>query len=1068
MSETPIRASGKVRFDQVCDAFEAAWKAGGPPPLIEEFVEKVEPGQRENLVIELILLDRFYRESRQNELELTEYQARLPLYQAQVAKAFLPVDSEATRGFSFDTAYASSDASGGPPPQAGERIRYFGDYEIVSEIARGGMGVVYRARQISLNRIIALKMILSGHVADPEQIKRFQLEAEAVANLDHPGIVPIYDIGEFNGQHYFSMKLIDGKTLSQLAAELRKDRPRAIDLVARIADAVHHAHQRGILHRDLKPGNILVDSDEQPIVMDFGLARHTSRDHGLTQTGAIVGTPGFMSPEQAAGESVTTAADIYSLGAILYQLVCGRPPHQGESVMKTVMSVMHDEPPKPTSLDPTLATDLELIILKCLNKSPDQRYSSAAAFSADLHAHLANDPVSVRAPSLFEITRQWLGRNFGNILWVPTIAVIVGIVTGFSLWTLTFGHDMSSKVAAYSKFPESERPLLARDWSSWLWLALILSFTFISGMGWLTARLVGTKNRVADIGAGLSVGILAGLIAFVSGAGAVALDAFRLGNQLDREFLYQLAVVDDRSYTHERIATHYPTLEPFSNSDRTTLLMEKLRGDEWNSSVIGIAVGTLIYLFFFGSSGLAQTLVAGNLLRTKSLRGGLLSYSCFSFSFAILYFTLSGPTCMYILLGSSGVLDWLWPLLSAVLATIALASVLRDFHWTLQIGCSLILGMSFVASLGREVNPQVAQHQTEVGKAADLFASQPEKRAYALRLVRAHHEFANLLGNLGRNQLARSEYQKAVQLIESGTEPDSFKNQENILYAQLLGGAGLHSRRLGSFTEAAGYLASHTRMYNSAAALVDAYAQCVLRSEKEPHEFLRNTSALEPVSWFRFARQARALASAKEQAGEDATTWFAEQADRILTNCRDTAAGENWAERKQNLAQWLPSQQRWELFDSGSLPTELTLEALLDQTWPMEAKLIGNENVQAHKTVKTYTGMHVDLIRELGDYEHRVCYARTRFKLASPQQLSFRIGSDDSLKVWIDGQPSMRFVGIRGVFEGHNVVTLNEPLAAGEHTVLFKVVQWTGGWGFILDAEDESGWPIALWPLHHE
>ena len=251
------------------------------------------------------------------------------------------------------------------------------------------MGVVYRARQVSLDRPVALKMILPDKL-DDDAVKRFRQEAESAGNLDHPNIVPVYEVGKHEGQHFLSMKLIEGRSLKDELPRFRKDLRAAARLMATVARAVHHAHQRGVLHRDLKPQNILVDRDGQPHVTDFGLAKRVDAGREVTQTGAWAGTPEYMPPEQAAGEfkGLTTAADIYSLGAILYTLLTGDPPFRG-AYPAILHRITEDEPARPRSLDRRVDPDLETICLKCLEKDPNRRYPTAAELADDLDRWLA-------------------------------------------------------------------------------------------------------------------------------------------------------------------------------------------------------------------------------------------------------------------------------------------------------------------------------------------------------------------------------------------------------------------------------------------------------------------------------------------------------------------------------------------------------------------------------------------------------------------------------------------------------------------------------------------------------
>jgi len=295
----------------------------------------------------------------------------------------------------------------------GAAPRDFGQYELISEIGRGGMGVVYKARQKGLERTVAVKMILASHLASPEHVRRFQDEAKAAARMQHSNIVHIHDVGQEHGQHYFAMEYIEGESLARPIAEGALDMRRAVQVAVAVARAVDHLHQQGIVHRDLKPSNILLDVEGQPYVTDFGLAKVFSGGSEMTASGVITGTPSYMAPEQAAGRScdVGPAADIYSLGAILYEMLTGRPPFREDNPLDTLMDVLGREPTLPRTINPKIPRSLELICLKCLAKSPHDRYRSAAALADDLDHFARGEALEVRPPHMGQRLWRWTRRQ---------------------------------------------------------------------------------------------------------------------------------------------------------------------------------------------------------------------------------------------------------------------------------------------------------------------------------------------------------------------------------------------------------------------------------------------------------------------------------------------------------------------------------------------------------------------------------------------------------------------------------------------------------------------------------
>src|SRR5256714_9552293 len=306
-------------------------------------------------------------------------------------------------------------------------LKDFGDYELLEEVGRGGQGVVFRARQKSLNRTVALKVISLGQWASKAHLKRFRREAEAAASLDHPGIVPIHEVGERDGSCYFSMQFIEGGQLDEVVRREPMPIRRAVELIAKVARTVHYAHEHGILHRDIKPGNILLDAKGETHLTDFGLARLVESDSSVTHTLDILGTPSYMAPEQAIGNNaaVSSTTDVYGLGAVLYQLLTSQPPFAGGATYETIKLLLDTEPRQPRLLNPKIDRDLSTICLKCLQKDPKRRYPSALALAEDLERWLKHEPIQARQTGIFTRGRKWVRRK-------PAVAALIASLVDFA------------------------------------------------------------------------------------------------------------------------------------------------------------------------------------------------------------------------------------------------------------------------------------------------------------------------------------------------------------------------------------------------------------------------------------------------------------------------------------------------------------------------------------------------------------------------------------------------------------------------------------------------------------
>lgn len=441
-ASAPLPLELHRRIDQACVRFEADLRRGDQPD-VTRLIAGFELAGRKELLEELLRLALDYRGAPAGkeaapaaaakpvgsivELEQTLIgvldQRRPPPADAETKSYQGPPDPDAS------TVVGRSDA----PPAATSPLPRCADYEILAELGRGGMGVVYQARQISLQRLVALKMVLRAEFASQDELVRFRQEAESAAQLDHPGIVPVFEVGESDGRQFFSMAFVEGKTLSQRLQEGPLGLQEAAELVRQLAVAVAYAHSRGIVHRDLKPGNVLLDKTGRPRITDFGLAKRLDVGNELTMTGQIVGTPSYMPPEQARGEiaKIGPHSDVYSLGAVLYACLTGRPPFQAANPIETLQQVQHNEPARLRLLNKAIPRDLEIICLKCLAKRRSDRYESAAHLALDLGRWQRGEPIEARPIDRFRRALMWCQRHrslTGAVVTAAVALLVLGIV----------------------------------------------------------------------------------------------------------------------------------------------------------------------------------------------------------------------------------------------------------------------------------------------------------------------------------------------------------------------------------------------------------------------------------------------------------------------------------------------------------------------------------------------------------------------------------------------------------------------------------------------------------------
>jgi serine/threonine protein kinase len=593
---------------------------------------------------------------------LEEYGRRFPEYGPDLPARLLALVGR--RGMAQPPAVGAAEAATGPPPPEGsispaptqtERPAptsaapwpVLPGFEILGELGRGGMGVVYKAQQSSLKRVVALKMILAGSCASVEDLARFRREAEAVAQLQHPNIVQIHEVGEQEGRPYFALEYVEGGSLAQRLHGAPQPARDAAQLLETLARAVHHAHQCGIIHRDLKPANVLLTSEGVPKITDFGLAKRldtgpgTSTRRHQTQSGAILGTPSYMPPEQASGRKgeVTTLADVYSLGAILYELLTCRPPFRAETPLDTLIQVLEKEPERPGQLNPQVDRDLEAVCLKCLEKDPRKRYASAADLADDLERWQRGEPTRARPPSAWQAVRYWLHRNMRAALWVLAIGLLLGVLVSLSGYLHFLQRPLAESVKnSYTRLPTTGRPWLAalpqmeRSLEYAVYFAVLLA---IGIAGLAVVLLARPRTSAGDLSHALAAGLVTAYTACMFGgawafAGAQVRDTlyhpenqaalrFNKWHLQPNEGLHIVANSEvgelwRRVYERDWQVKRYPDLQGVPEDEKRQILYDKMVCD----ALIGVQAGLLktlaaFFILFFLLA--LEALVAGSLWR---------------------------------------------------------------------------------------------------------------------------------------------------------------------------------------------------------------------------------------------------------------------------------------------------------------------------------------------------------------------------------------------------------------------------------------------------------------------
>ncbi|MFN3191477.1 MAG: protein kinase domain-containing protein [Aureliella sp.] len=991
--------------------------------------------------------------------------------------------NDATVDFSSNGSIDASSSPSSVNRAAHHSGSQFGPYVLEEEIARGGMGVVYRAHHSGLNRSVALKMILAGNLASDEDVRRFYTEAEAAAKLDHSNIVPVFDVGECDGTHYFAMKLIEGGDLGARLKVLRSDLKLAIGVLEKVCRAVGHAHQRGVLHRDLKPANILLDEDCEPYVVDLGLARRVDSESDLTRTGAVVGTPSYMSPEQASGESdLTTATDIYSLGAILYEILSGQPPFRGKSPMETLFQVIHDSPSRPSASASTDRT-LEMIALKCLEKSPSERYPTALALAEDLRRWQNGEPITIKGASVGSIAKTWLRQNFGNAAWILVVGSLAGLIAGIGVWTATVQREVnSSSEYVYGILNEHQPPFSFYGVPTPAWTkipSLMLFVAAIAFLGFFTALLVRTKNTSADVAAGLMVGCIAAAGAFFFAFATMGASVVIRTD--DSSFIAMLAIAAEGD-TPVPVLEEYPELEGLDREAQVRVLRSKIDADQSALLSRGLLLAAIACFGIFVVAGVAETVIAGAALRRRStLWKALAEYLLRATPYIALSVFVGVHFAILLIFGNHAlVMDW-WS--AAMIAGLCLGVVAEFFRWPIWI--RLVTGTaSFVLLVGFfssefGLMPRVARARYDLNVSLAKAERFSDRESFQGNAANAFLTLGVALYNSDRIGAAEIDFRRAIDFIEQnpmkrrGTQLGSINAVAHSNLAYSIWSQGREAETIQLLQAAVASHADNEHLGASAVTFFQRKKRTPLADDLIDSQVIDGPLALRSLKRMIYAKETfdlvsgEDLSAAKDRAGKRLLQRLKEAPVALQTRLNNLPILQSWQlihPRNRNelaqferfiVSQWKPSEKRAEIDTSATLVERSSDEiATSARGGASRPSLVLN-------VVTPFEPMLLDLTLEFSEAGiNTAAFALAVVESNRDMPVTFHLGSDDGFGFWLNGSQLASYKKSRSFLSRQNA--FSGQLLTGSNYLLLRVNQSSGPWSFALSIEESDGWPARI------